>query len=92
MYKTQKNLQQRSHHEPPQTPKRPAAFALESVQIQTPFQETKRTTRSSVPRYAKPKNFKPKTATRASTRLPGLATIHGLILQICADMLRILQN
>ena len=34
----------------------------------------------------------PKAAARTSTRRPGLATTHGLVLQICANMLRILQN
>ena len=34
----------------------------------------------------------PITAVRASTRRHRLATTHGLVLQICANMLRILQN
>ena len=39
-----------------------------------------------------PKISSPKTVARASMCHLGLATTHGLVLQICANMLRILQN
>ena len=60
MYKTQKDLQQRSHHAPPQTPKHPAGFSFKSAQVWENFHKTGATTRSIGPRSTEPKNFKPR--------------------------------
>ena len=46
MYKTQKDLQQWSHHAPPQTPKCPAGFSFKSAQVWENFHKTGATTRS----------------------------------------------
>ena len=63
MYKTQKDLQQWSHHTSPRTAtnsQRPTDFSFKSVQIWENFYKTDATTQSIGPRSTKPKNCKPK--------------------------------
>ena len=62
MYKTQKDLQQRSHHASPRTAtnfQRPADFSFKFVQIWEKFYKTDATTQSTGPRSMKPENCKP---------------------------------
>ena len=60
MNKTQKDIQRRRHHAPPQTPKRPVGFSFKSAQVWENFHKTGATTRSIGPRSTEPKNFKPR--------------------------------
>ena len=92
MYKTQKDLQQRSHHSRPQIPSNPWISHSHLCRSKKNFTKLMQPLDPSAHDLQILKIASPKTAVRASTGRHRLAMTNSLAPQNCANLLTVLEN